>query len=147
MKRILVLVMFVGLLFTSCSDGWKENGKENKANAELESQYELVDDYTKAFQKYLLNKYDGTSWGDVFKPSGIVKLKYENPELYELEIAPMEHVWDSISLVSKNVAQTEGMSESMMKYKDKSRARVKVKKSDNVTINMNNEVIKPDTIQ
>lgn len=140
MKKVLVLLILVGLFMTSCTGNYREQARIN-------AQYALVDDYQRTFQLFCLNKFDGDSYSGIFKPDGITKLKHENPSLYELEIRPIEILWDSLLMVNSDRAQMNGMSESMMKYKDKSKSRIKVKKSDNVTINMNNEIIKPDTLQ
>ena len=135
MKNILLLLSLLLLItITSCSD--------NSKNKYITICEEYVDNY----QNYLLHKYDNkfyTYVSDITPPPDWIKVKIYYPEMYEEYIAPVKHLWDSISTIPINIIEFQGLSDEMirskLRIKEIESIRGKMKKSDNSILSVGND--------
>jgi len=128
MKKLIIFIVAL-LLLVSCEH-----------NTQYNQGYRYVDKYNKAFALFLANKYDGKYYSSDYTriPDGLANFKVNYPDLYLEYIVPTKHIWDSLRFVPIELTLYGGLTPNILKYKlrikEIEKQRIKIKKSDDVTI-------------
>jgi hypothetical protein len=100
--------------------------------------------FNNEFEFFLKYKYDGSSYNG-YQPDKWILVKENCPDIYNEYILPKKIIWDSLLMVPREKTTIEGMTSSEMMYKLKlkeiEKNKIKVKKSDEVSISQDHYVL------
>jgi hypothetical protein len=129
MKKLIFILVLISLV--SC-------------RTEEQKCLKIAMEFSDEFETFLRYKYDNIYYNG-YQPKEWILVKENCPDIYNKYILSKKVIWDSLLMVPREKTIIEGMTSSEMMYKLKlkemEKNKVKVKKSDDVSISQDHYVL------